>query len=108
MRINLLIAFVFVVVLLVAGTVLAAPVQGLLVDKMGLPLAGYSNVYIVNGQALPVYDSNTNRWYHVFIIGTGENGVPLCVLGKPMGFTPDTSTEGNGNRPHIEFDGKDG
>jgi hypothetical protein len=104
MRKSSIIAFVFVVVLIIGGTAMAAPIQGLLVDKMGTPLAGFSNVYIENGQAYPVYNSETNLWYHVYIIGTGVNGVPLCTIGRPMGFTPDTSTEGNGNRPHMEFE----
>jgi hypothetical protein len=77
------------VALFAAGTALAAPQQGLLVDKNGDPVEGYSHVWIDNGVAYPVYNPTTQMWYNVFIIGTGENGVVLCTLGKPLGTVAD-------------------
>lgn len=67
-----------------AGAALAAPQQGMLVDDLGLPLEGFSQVWIEDGVPYPVYNPTTNMWYSVFIIGTGENGVALCVLGAPL------------------------
>ncbi len=54
-RLFLVTAFALVAVLMVAGIAIAAPQQGLLVDKNGTPVMGYSNVYIHDGRANPVY-----------------------------------------------------
>ena len=77
------------IVLCSAGMALAAPQQGLLVDKNGDPVTGFSNVWIVDGVAQPVYNPTTNLWYSVFILGPNENGVILCDVGAPLGLKGD-------------------
>jgi hypothetical protein len=77
------------VVLFGTGAALAAPQQGLLVDKNGTPLEGFSNVWIENGVAYPVYNPSTHLWYSVFIVGTGEGGVVICNIGEPLGTDTD-------------------
>jgi hypothetical protein len=84
------------IVLCSAGMALAAPQQGLLVDENGAPLKGFSNVWIENGVAYPVYNPTTHLWYSVFIIGTGQNGVVTCTIGAPLGTGGDFR-DGNGN-----------
>jgi hypothetical protein len=84
-RLFLIAAFALTAVLMVAGTAVAAPQHGLLVDKNGTPVMGYSNVYVYDGQANPVYSSNTQLWYTVFVIGKSSDGTVLCELGQPMG-----------------------
>ncbi len=81
----LVLAFMLIAVFITAGMALAAPQTGLLVDNNGAPLKGYSNVYVDNGTARPVYGSDTNLWYTVFVTGTAADGTPLCTLGNPMG-----------------------
>jgi hypothetical protein len=78
-------AFVIATLLLAAGMALAAPQQGLLVDKYGAPVTGFSNVYIENGRAYPVYDPADQLWYNVFVIGTAPDGTVLCRLGASTG-----------------------
>ncbi|MBN2223389.1 MAG: hypothetical protein JW765_01805 [Deltaproteobacteria bacterium] len=73
------------IVLCTAGMALAAPQQGMLVDKNGDPVTGFSNVWIENGVAYPVYNPTTHLWYSVFITGTGDNGVVICTIGAPLG-----------------------
>jgi hypothetical protein len=87
---------VLLIALCSAGIALAAPQQGLLVDENGAPLEGFSNVWIENGVAYPVYNSTTHLWYSVFIIGTGQNGVVTCTIGAPLGTSGDFN-DGNGN-----------
>ncbi len=84
-NIVLVLSFLLISVLLTASMALAAPQIGLLVDNNGAPLKGYSNVYIENGTARPVYDSDTNLWYTVFVTGKAADGTLLCTLGHPMG-----------------------
>jgi hypothetical protein len=84
-KVLLVSALVILSSLLVAGAALAAPQQGLLVDQYGTPVKGYSNVYVVDGKAYPVYNSDDNLWYTVFVTGTAADGTPLCTLGYPMG-----------------------
>ncbi len=86
--------FIFPVLLLAvalfgAAAALAAPQQGVLVDENGAPLEGFSNVWIENGVAYPVYNPTTHLWYSVFIIGTGEDGVVRCTIGEPLGASGD-------------------
>jgi len=90
----ILLGSALLIVLLSAGMALAAPQQGLLVDENGNPITGFSNVWIEDGVAYPVYDSATHQWYSVFIIGTGENGVVRCTIGAPLG----TGGDFNGGR----------
>ena len=78
-------AFVIIALLLTAGMVLAAPPQGLLVDKDGTPIKGFSNVYIENGRAYPVYNAAEQLWYNVFVMGTAPDGTALCTLGASLG-----------------------
>ena len=87
MKRNLLLisASVLITFLLTAGMVLAAPPQGLLVDKDGTPVKGFSNVYVENGRAYPVYNAADQLWYNVFVIGAAPDGTALCRLGQPMG-----------------------
>ncbi|MBN2223105.1 MAG: hypothetical protein JW765_00365 [Deltaproteobacteria bacterium] len=77
------------IVLFSAGMALAAPQQGLLVDKNGDPVTGFSNVWIVDGVAQPIYNPTTHLWYSVFIVGTGENGAIFCNVGAPLGARGD-------------------
>ena len=77
--------FILLAVIITAGMVLAAPQQGLLVDKDGTPIKGFSNVYVENGRAYPVYNAHDQLWYNVFVIGTAPDGTLLCALGLPMG-----------------------
>jgi hypothetical protein len=74
------------IVLFSAGTALAAVQQGLLVDKYDAPVTGFSNVWIVDGVAQPVYNPTTHLWYSVFILGPNERGVVLCNVGPPLGI----------------------
>jgi hypothetical protein len=85
----ILLGSVLCIILLAAGAALAATQQGLLVDKNGDPVEGYSNVWIVDGVAQPVYNPTTHLWYSLFIVGTAKNGVVLCVLGPPLGTRGD-------------------
>jgi hypothetical protein len=63
---------------LLALSVSAGAVEGIIVGPDGLPLDGFSNVYVIDGKAQPVYNFAENRWYDVFVIGTDENGTPIC------------------------------
>jgi hypothetical protein len=81
----LVLGLALVAIFLVAGVALAAPQQGLLVNSYGAPVKGYSNVYVENGRALPVYNPAESLWYTVFVTGTAADGTPLCTLGHPMG-----------------------
>jgi hypothetical protein len=71
-------------ILFVAGICFGALQMGTLVDANGNPLEGFSNVYVENGKAFPVYNYNDGKWYSVIIIGYDENGNPICRLGLPM------------------------
>jgi hypothetical protein len=73
-----LLLIVSALVLLLVSAVSAGAVEGLIVDRQGLPLEGYSNVYIIDGKPQPVYNLSEHRWYDVFIVGASENGTPLC------------------------------
>jgi hypothetical protein len=93
-------------VFLLTGASLAAPQQGLLVDLYGTPVKGYSNVYVVDGKAYPVYNSETHLWYTVFVTGTAEDGTPLCTLGNPMGVDSSADEWEDGPTPaeHAAMD----
>ncbi len=73
-----LLSVVFGLLLLLTLAVSASAVEGILVGPEGLPLEGFSNVYIVDGKPQPVYNLAEHKWYDVFIVGTDENGVPIC------------------------------
>lgn len=64
--------------LVLAFSIAAGAVEGIIVGPEGLPLEGFSNVYVIDGKAQPVYNFAENRWYDVFVIGTDENGTPIC------------------------------
>lgn len=82
--------------LLFAGVLFAA--EGVLVDKNGNPLEGYSNLYFdENGNPLPVYNEETGQWYSVVIVGTTEDGKIICRIGLQQGGGGDTGG-GHGNR----------
>jgi hypothetical protein len=72
-----------------AGAALGAVQQGLLVDKNGDPVEGFSHVWIIDGVAQPIYNPTTHLWYPVFILGSSENGVVLCAVGAPLGTLGD-------------------
>ncbi len=74
---GILLAF-FVMVCLLAVSIPAFAAQGIIVGPEGQPLEGFSNVYIIDGVPQPVYNYAENRWYDVFIVGTDENGNPIC------------------------------
>jgi hypothetical protein len=105
----ILFASALLTVLFGAGMVLAAPQQGLLVDQNGNPVTGFSNVWIEDGVAYPVYYSATHQWYSVFIVGTGQGGVVLCTIGPPMGTGGDFNDGRGGNNeeegPSSDDDG---
>jgi len=86
-------AFVF----LLALSISAGAAQGIIVGPEGLPLEGFSNVYIVDGNPQPVYNFAEHRWYDVFVVGTDENGTPICHVAPSSG----TSGEG-GLNPHEQ------
>ncbi len=90
------------IVLCSAGMALAAPQQGLLVDKYGDPVTGFSQVWIVDGVAQPIYNPTTNLWYSVFILGPNEKGVILCTVGSPLGLKGNDEG-GLDYRPHNDF-----
>ena len=77
------------IVLLTAGAAMAAVQQGVLVKANGLPLKGFSNVWIVDGVAQPIYNPTTDLWYPVFILGTDANGAILCTVEPPLGIIGD-------------------
>ncbi len=77
------------IVLFAAGAAMAAVQQGVLVKANGLPLTGFSNVWIVDGVAQPIYNPTTDLWYPVFILGPGPNGAILCTVGIPRGVIGD-------------------
>ncbi len=77
------------IVLFAAGAAMAAVQQGVLVKANGLPLTGFSNVWIVDGVAQPIYNPTTDLWYPVFILGPGANGAILCTVGTPRGVIGD-------------------
>jgi hypothetical protein len=84
-------AIALIAVFLSVGVTMAAPEQGLLVDKNGTPIKGYSNVYIHDGSAYPVYSADTNLWYTVFVIGKAPDGTVLCIIGHPLGVDSEKS-----------------
>jgi hypothetical protein len=88
------------IVLCSAGMALAASQQGLLVDKNGDPVTGFSNVWIIDGVAQPIYNPTTHLWYSVFILGPDENGVIICNVGAPLGTRGDYRG-GYEHRRHI-------
>ncbi len=93
---------------LLAMSVSAGAVEGIIVGPDGLPLDGFSNAYVIDGKAQPVYNFAEHRWYDVFVVGMDENGVPIChvvpsshtsnelgrdkgiIHDEPMCFTGDT------------------
>jgi hypothetical protein len=89
-KLSLLVAvFSLLIVLFAAGAAMAAVQQGVLVNANGDPLKGFSNVWIVDGVAQPVYNSTTDLWYPVYILGTGANGAILCTVERPLGIIGD-------------------
>jgi hypothetical protein len=94
-------ALSLLVVLLMAGTAMAAVQQGVLVQANGLPLTGYSNVWIVDGVAQPIYNPTTDLWYPVYILGPGPNGAILCTVEPPLGVIGDKFWN---PEPMIHFD----
>jgi hypothetical protein len=99
-------AAALIAVFMLTGSALAAPQQGLLVDEYGTPVKGYSNVYVVDGKAYPVYNSDDNLWYTVFVTGTAADGTPLCTLGYPMGINSSADEWEDGRTPaeHAAMD----
>ena len=77
------------IVLFAAGAAVAAVQQGMLVQANGLPLTGYSDVWIVDGVAQPIYNPTTQLWYPVYILGPGPNGAILCTIEEPLGIIGD-------------------
>ncbi len=73
-----LLSVVFALSFLLVLSLSAGAVEGILVGPEGLPLEGFSNVYIIDGKPQPVYNFAEHTWYDVFIVGTDENGVPIC------------------------------
>jgi hypothetical protein len=61
----------------------------MLIKANGLPLTGFSNVWIVDGVAQPIYNPTTHLWYPVYILGTGPNGAILCTIEPPLGIIGD-------------------
>ncbi len=82
---------------LLAVSIPAFAVQGIIVGPEGQPLEGFSNVYIIDGVPQPVYNYAENRWYDVFIVGTDENGAPICRV-VPSSTNPN---DFNPNAPNI-------
>jgi hypothetical protein len=80
-----LLATVFAVSLLLVLSISAVAVEGLLVDSQGLPLEGFSNVYIIDGVPQPVYNYNDQQWYSAFLVGTDESGKPICQISSVIG-----------------------
>ena len=74
-------------IVLIAGICLGAIQMGTLVDDQGNPLEGFSNVYVEDGKAFPVYNYNDGKWYSVIVIGYDEDGNPICRLGLPFDST---------------------
>lgn len=70
----------------------AAAVEGIIIGPEGLPLEGFSNVYVIDGKAEPVYNFAEHRWYDVFVVGTDENGTPICHV------VPSSSTSNEAGR----------
>jgi hypothetical protein len=66
------------VMLLFVFSISASAVEGIIIGPEGLPLEGFSNVYVIDGKAEPVYNFAEHRWYDVFVVGTDENGTPIC------------------------------
>ena len=85
-RISIIVLALFSAIF-VAGICLGAIQIGTLVDDQGNPLEGFSNVYVEDGKAFPVYNYNDGKWYSVIIIGYDENGNPICRLGLPTDLT---------------------
>jgi hypothetical protein len=71
-------------IMFVSGICLGAIQMGTLVDAQGNPLEGFSNVYVEDGKAFPVYNEEEGKWYSVIVIGTDENGNPIYRLGLPL------------------------
>jgi hypothetical protein len=94
--------FILLAVIITTGMVIAAPQQGLLVDKDGTPIKGFSNVYIENGRAYPVYNSTEQLWYNVFVVGSAPDGTVLCALGQPLGVDSAESVWDDNVNAHEE------
>ncbi len=91
----------FTLGIVIAGFAVATVQLGTLVDENGDPLEGFSNVYIEDGKAYPVYNEEEGKWYTVIIIGNDENGNPICRLGMPTGTG--TGDYGDGDFKGPEF-----
>lgn len=98
-RITLGFLVLFVLGIVIAGFAVAAVQLGTLVDENGDPLEGFSNVYVEDGKAYPVYNEEDGKWYSVIITGNDGNGNPICRLG----LTLDTTSPGD----PLKYEGRD-
>lgn len=78
MKKRVILSIISALMLVLAYSISAGAVEGVIVGPEGLPLEGFSNVYVIDGKAEPVYNFAENRWYDVFVVGTDENGTPIC------------------------------
>jgi hypothetical protein len=93
------------VLLLMTFSASAGAVQGILVGPEGLPLEGFSNLYIIDGVPQPVYNFAEHRWYNVFIVGTDENGVPICHVAADPSNNHDFDGDKKIEEPYECFSG---
>jgi hypothetical protein len=84
MKKRYILSIVSAILLILSFSLSAGAVQGVLVGPDGIPLEGFSNVYIIDGNPQPVYNFAEHRWYNVFLVGTDENGVPICHVGSDL------------------------
>ena len=82
--------------LVLAFSISAGAVEGVIVGPEGQPLEGFSNVYVIDGKAEPVYNFAEDRWYDVFVVGTDENGTPICHV-SPSSHTSNEAGRDKGN-----------
>jgi hypothetical protein len=84
--------------LVLAFSISAGAVEGVIVGPEGQPIEGFSNVYVIDGKAEPVYNFAENRWYDVFVVGTDENGTPICHV-SPSSHSSNEAGRDKGNLP---------
>ena len=105
MRKQNLFLIVAAIAVVLAFSIPAGAVQGILVGPDGAPLEGYSNVYIIDGNPQPVYSFAEHRWYNVIITGTDENGTPVCQILPDSSVGNDEGRDSEIKEPRQCFSG---
>lgn len=102
MKKRVLLSIISALLLLLSLSIAASAVEGILVGPEGLPLEGFSNVYVIDGKPQPVYNYAENKWYDVIVVGADENGTPICHVGQSLQDPASDNKEGRENEGFVE------